>query len=78
MQSYPSNLLAESYQGSHFSGGHAVTACTYVRDPTARFPDASLLVHIAVDTYSDISVASPDIAYDITEVTHRGHSHRRR
>jgi hypothetical protein len=68
-QSYTSNLLVESYLGWQFSGGHAVTARTYVRDPAAQFPDASLLVHIAVDTYSDIFIASPDIAYDITDVT---------
>jgi hypothetical protein len=58
METYTTSVSAITYAGSHFSGGHAVNARTYVRNPAAKFPD----------TYSDVSISHSDIAYDITTI----------
>jgi hypothetical protein len=60
----------ESYAHvSHFTGGNAVTARARVRDPLAPFPDQHMHVTVAIDTYSDISVAHADIAFNIAPIT---------
>jgi hypothetical protein len=67
-ETYTNALPTSTYVDSHFSSGHAVNARTHVRDPTAKFPDAPLLVHVAIDTYSDVSISHADIAYNITDI----------
>jgi hypothetical protein len=53
---------------SSFRGGNAVSAFCTVRDPTVPDPLATRSILIGLDSYSDVTVAHREIAYNIHRV----------
>jgi hypothetical protein len=62
--------LPEQRAQSSFRGGTAVTAAAHIRNPNSSQPNPQLVpIKVAIDTFSDVSVAHESIAYNLREVT---------